>query len=101
MEIFQEILGILRTSYSSIFRRIRKVRVPDIHPSVPVAIDSAGFTTTIRKDWLYSKWSRERGGRIKPHVSADTERIMASCFSITREKSYDATQFLVIEVSRT
>ena len=51
MRIFQEILGIPRISYTSIFRRIRKIRVPEIiHPCTSVAIDSTGFKTTIRGD---------------------------------------------------
>ena len=56
MRIFQEILGIPRISYSSIFRRIRKIMVPEImNASSSVAIDSTGFKTTIRGDWLSSK----------------------------------------------
>ena len=94
MRIFQEILGIPRISYSSIFRRIRKIMVPEImNASSSVAVDSTGFKTTIRGDWLSNKWSKKRKGWIKLHVSADTERILASCISITKEHSHDATQF--------
>ncbi len=94
MRIFQEILGIPRISYSSIFRRIRKIRVPEImNASSSVAVDSTGFKTTIRGDWLSNKWSKKRKGWIKLHVSADTERIMAFRISITKKHSHDATQF--------
>ena len=94
MRIFQEILGTPRISYSSIFRRIRKIRVPEImNGSSSVAIDSTGFKTTIRGDWMFNKWAKKRKGWIKLHVSADTERIMASRTSITSENSHDATQF--------
>lgn len=94
IRIFQEILGIPRISYTSIFRRIRKIKVPDImNPSSSVAIDSTGFKTTIRGDWLSNKWAKKRKGWIKLHVSADTDRIMASHISITKEHSHDATQF--------
>jgi len=94
MRIFQEILGIPRISYTSIFRRIRKIKVPEIfHPCASVAIDSTGFKTTNRGDWLSNKWAKKRKGWIKLHVSADTDRIMASHISITGEKSHDATQF--------
>ncbi len=94
MRIFREILGIPRISYSSIFRRIRKIRVPEImNPSSSVAVDSTGFKPTIRSDWLSSKWSKKRKGWIKLHVSADTEKIMASRMSLTAEHSHDATQF--------
>ncbi|QRF76199.1 Transposase DDE domain protein [Thermoplasmatales archaeon] len=94
MRIFQEILGIPGISYSSIFRRIRKIKVPEImNPSSSVAVDSTGFKTTIRGDWLSNKWAKKRKGWIKLHVSADTERIMASRISITMEHSHDATQF--------
>ena len=94
MRIFREILGIPRISYTSIFRRIRKIRVPEtLNPSSSVAIDSTGFKTTIRGDWMSNKWAKKRKGWIKLHVSADTEKIMASRISITREHSHDATQF--------
>ena len=94
MRIFQEILGIPRISYSSIFRRIRKIKVPEImNASSSVAVDSTGFKTTIRGDWLSNKWAKKRKGWIKLHVSADTDRIMASRISLTAEHSHDATQF--------
>ena len=94
IRIFQGILGIPRISYTSIFRRIRKIKVPDImNPSSSVAIDSTGFKTTIRGDWLSNNWAKKRKGWIKLHVSADTDRIMASRISITKEHSHDATQF--------
>ena len=82
LRIFQKILGIPRISYSSIFRRMRKIRVPEImHPCVSVAIDSTGFKTTIRGDWMSNKWSKkrkkqrslknrmEKGRRLKENVS--------------------------------
>ena len=94
MRIFREILGIPRISYSSIFRRIRKIRVPEImNPSSSVAVDSTGFKSTMRGNCISNKWAKERKGWIKLHVSADTERIMSYRISITRENSHDATQF--------
>ena len=94
LRIFQEILGVPRISYTSIFRRIRGIKVPEImNPSSSVAIDSTGFKTTIRGDWMSNKWAKKRKGWIKLHVSADTERIMASRISLTAEHSHDATQF--------
>src|SRR5579875_318285 len=94
MRIFQEILGIPRISYTSIFRRIRKIKIPEImNASSSVAVDSTGFKTTIRGGWISNKWAKKRKGWIKLHVSADTDKIMASRISITSEKSHDATQF--------
>ena len=94
MRIFHEIPGIPGISYTSIFRRVRKIKVPDImNPSSSVAVDSTGFKTTIRGGWMSSKWSKKRKGWIKLHVPADTQKIMASRISITRENSHDATQF--------
>ena len=61
MMIFKEILGIPRISYSSIFKRIRKIRVPEImNSSSSVAIDSTSFKTTIRGDWMSNKWKKKR-----------------------------------------
>ena len=66
MRIFQEILGVPRISYTSIFRRIRRIKVPEImNPSSSVAVDSTGFKTTIRGDWMTNKWSKKRKGWIK------------------------------------
>ena len=48
LRIFQEILRIPGISYKSIFRRIRKIKVPKItNPSSSVAVDSTGFKTVI------------------------------------------------------
>ena len=56
MRVFQEILDIPRISYSSIFKRIGKINVPEItHACASVAIDPMGFKTTIRGNWLPSK----------------------------------------------
>ena len=94
MSIFNEILGIPRTSYSSIFKRIRNINVLKIrNASSCVAIDSTGFKTTIRGDWMPNKLAKKRKSWIKLHVSADTERIMVSRISLTAEHSHDATQF--------
>lgn len=91
--LFEEILGVPGISYTSIFRRISRIKVPEIiNPSSSVAIYSIGFKTTIRGDWLSNKWTKKRKGWIKLHVSADTERIMASRISLTTESSHDATQ---------
>ena len=42
---------------------------------------------------MSNKWAKKRKGWIKLHVSADTERFMASRISLTAEHSHDATQF--------
>ena len=79
-------------SYTSTFRRIKKIKVPEItHEYTFVALDSTGFKTTIRGDWLSNKWAKKSKGWIKLHVSSDTDKIMASRMSITSEKSHHAT----------
>ena len=95
MRIFREILGIPRISNSSIFRRIRNIKVPEIMNTFSVAIDSTGFKTTIRGDWMSNKWAKKRRGWIKLHVSADTERIMALKPLFLR----DRTQHIIKSVS--
>ena len=77
LRLFQEILGIPRISYSSIFRRIRKINVPEVtHACASVAIGSTGFKTTVRGNWTSNKWAKKRKGWIKLHISADTDKIM-------------------------
>lgn len=44
-----DLLGIPKVTYSAIYLRIRKIKVPEIcTPSASVATDSTGFKTTIR-----------------------------------------------------
>ena len=55
-----DLLGIPKITYSAIYLRIRKIKVPEIcKPSAYVAIDSTGFKTTIRGDWLSDKWEKK------------------------------------------
>ena len=92
MRIIQGILEIPRISHTSIFRRIRKIKVPEImNLSSSVAVDSTGFKNIIRGNWLSNKWARKRW--IKLHVSADTEKIMVSRISLTTENSHGAAWF--------
>ena len=53
--------GISKITYSAIYLRIRKIKVPEIcKPSAYVAIDSTGFKTTIRGDSLDRCDKKER-----------------------------------------
>ena len=57
-----DLLGIPKITYSAIYLRIRKIQVPEIcNPSASVAIDSTGFKTTIRGDWLSDKCDKKEG----------------------------------------
>ena len=79
-----DLLGIPKITYSAIYLRIRKIRVPEIcNPSASVAIDSTGFKTTIRGDWLSDKWGKKRKGWIKLHTSVDTNHVQAQKIAIT------------------
>ena len=52
--------GIPKITYSAIYLRIRKIKVPEIcKPSASVAIDSTGFKTTIRGDCLSEKCDKK------------------------------------------
>ena len=54
-----DLLGISKITYSAIYLRIRKIKVPEIcKPSASVAIDLTGFKTTIRGDSL-DKWGKK------------------------------------------
>ncbi len=101
LRIFEEILHIPKISYTIIFRRIRKITVPEIcNPSASIAVDSTGFKTTIRGDWLSDKWGKKRRGWIKLHASVDTEGIAAQKIAITTEHRHDAQLFpLLVTVS--
>ncbi len=55
-----DLLGISKITYSAIYLRIRKIKVPEISkPSASVAIDLTGFKTTIRGDWLSDKCDKK------------------------------------------
>lgn len=64
-----------------------------MHLRAPTAIDSTDLKTSIRRDWMSNKWSKKWKGRIKLHVYADTEKIIASHIYISSEKNQYATQF--------
>ncbi len=91
--IFARITGIATVSYTSIFRRIRKI-TPAIHdlPIKPVdcAIDSTGFKITIRGDYLGSKWNRKRRGWYKLHAVISIKDVSVVSFAITDEHVHDA-----------
>ena len=91
--IFARITGIATVSYTSIFRRIRKI-LPEIHHShgrpVDCAIDSTGFKITIRGDYLGSKWHRKRRGWSKLHAVISINDVSVLSFAITDEHVHDA-----------
>ena len=61
LRMISDILGIPRISYSAIYLRMRRIKVPEIHnPSASIAVGSTGFKTTIRGDWLSDKWGKKR-----------------------------------------
>ena len=86
-----ELLDIPKITYSAIYLRIRKIKVPEIcSPSASVAIDSTGFKTTIRGDWLSDKWGKKRKGWIKLHASVDINHVNAQKIAITSAHKHDA-----------
>jgi transposase, IS4 family len=91
--IFARITGITAVSYTSIFRRIRKI-VPSIPNSqgkpVDCAIDSTGFKITIRGDYLGSKWKKARRGWSKLHAVISINEVSVMSFAITDEHVHDA-----------
>jgi transposase len=93
--IFARITGIAAVSYTSIFRRIRKIK-PTIHDpplkSVECAIDSTGFKITIRGDYLGSKWRRKRRGWYKLHAVISINDVSVLSFTITDEHVHDAKE---------
>ena len=63
LRIFSGIIGLNAIHYTSIFRRIRNMKVVNTEnnfENVECAIDSTGFKITIRGDYLGDKWKRDR-----------------------------------------
>ncbi len=86
-----DLLGIPKITYSALYLRIRKIKVPEIcNPSASVAIDSTGFKTTIRGDWLSDKWGKKRKGWIKLHASVDIKHVNAQKIAITSAHMHDS-----------
>ena len=91
--IFARITGITTVCYTSIFRRIRKIKpaIPDSQGKpVDCAIDSTGFKITIRGDYLGTKWKKPRKGWSKLHAVISINDVSAMSFSITDEHVHDA-----------
>ena len=85
-----ELLDIPKITYSAIYLRIRKIKVPEIcSPSASVAIDSTGFKTTIRGDSL-DRWGKKRKGWIKLHASVDINHVNAQKIAITSAHMHDS-----------
>ena len=91
--IFERITGIRSVSYTSIFRRIRKI-VPNLEShdvrSVDCAIDSTGFKITIRGDYLGTKWKKPRKGLSKLHAVISINDVSVKSFAITDDHVHDA-----------
>jgi hypothetical protein len=91
--LFARITGIRSVSYTSIFRRIRKIlpQLPHYHGKyVDCAIDSTGFKITIRGDYLGTKWNRKRRGRSNLHAVISINDVSVMSFAITDEHLLDA-----------
>ena len=91
--IFARITGIATISYTSIFRRIRKI-MPQLPYSqgkpVDCAIDSTGFKITIRGDYLGTKWKKQRKGWSKLHAAISVNDLSVLSFAITDDHVHDA-----------
>ena len=63
LRIFSGIMGLNAIHYTSIFRRIRNIKVMNTENNsgnVECAIDSTGFKITVRGDYLGNKCKRDR-----------------------------------------
>lgn len=57
-----------------------------------VAIDSTGFSTTVRSEWLRDKW-RKRRGFVKAHVAVDVASLEVLGVVVTDDSVHDAEVF--------
>ena len=87
--------GLKAADYTTLFRRIRKVKIDfsqEIRKNVVIAVDSTGIKVTNRGEWMREKWKIHRGW-IKAHIAVDIETKEILGIEITDERVSDSSQF--------
>ncbi len=89
------VLGLKAPDHTTIWKRLSK---EEAEPVVPprraiVAIDSTGFSTTLRGEWLRDHWHKKRGF-VKAHVAIDVMTLEVLGVIVTDERVGDRTIFV-------
>ncbi len=90
-------LGMKAPDHTTIWKRLRTL---DAAPVVPprraiVAIDSTGFTTTLRGEWMRDHWHKRRGF-VKAHVAIDVETLEVVAVVVTDDRVGDNRVFAAV-----
>jgi len=87
-------LGMKAPDHITIWRRLASERAAPVVPprKAIVAVDSTGFSTTVRSEWLRDKWRKHRGF-VKAHVAIDVNTLDVLAVVVTDDTVHDAEAF--------
>ena len=89
------VLGLKAPDFTTIWKRLQAL---EAGPAVPprraiVAVDSTGFTTTLRGEWMRDKWHKHRGF-VKAHVAVDVATLDVVGVVVTDDTVGDNSVFV-------
>lgn len=91
------VLGMKAPDFTTIWKRLTALQAARSVPprEAIVAIDSTGFTTTLRGEWLRDRWHKKRGF-VKAHVAVDVGTLEVLAVIVTDDTVGDNRVFAAL-----
>ena len=88
--VLTELLLVKAPDHTTIWKRLSKEEAEPVVPSreAIVAIDSTGFSTTLRGEWMRDHWHKHRGF-VKAHIAVDVGTLDVLGVITTDERTMD------------
>jgi len=92
--VLASLLTVKAPDFTTIWKRLAAEQAEPVVPprSAIVAVDSTGFSTTVRSEWLRDHW-RKRRGFVKAHVAVDVSSLEVLAVVVTDDTVHDAEVF--------
>jgi hypothetical protein len=93
--VLSALLPVKAPDFTTIWKRLSREEAEPVVPprSAIVAIDSTGFSSTVRGEWLRDHW-RKRRGFMKAHVAIDVASLDVLAVVVTGDSVHDAEAFV-------
>ncbi len=93
--VLASLLEVKAPDFTTIWKRLAAEEAEPVVPprEAVVAVDSTGFSTTVRSEWLRDKW-RKRRGFVKAHVAIDVASLEVLAVVVTDDTVHDAEAFV-------